>query len=427
MVDLSAYKVPIFTGVNDTPVIPTSTKGGNAADLIKRHNDLIDAVTPELGGSGSSSRPSTYHSGFEEFYVNSSTGLDTNTGALGSPVATIAKVLEIIKSKVVHELIYIYLEGTFTNVDLDFTGLYGTYGTPEKVVEIHIQTASLSIVNLSKAEDDITIYIRGAFTVNQPIVVDGGNWRLGTDGTATQSITNAIGAYVQNVFTFKDATVAFYSSYDTAVNGGQDFDSLFNFINCKVTLGGATFNAVTTRALTFYDSYVMWIGNISGAGNTGTGIYTLLYLSHGSILSKKIPSLIIAGNIGFDTTSSYVGELSVGKNDEFTVADNSFKLMTFEGVIATPAIQDYTNFVRALPEYATNLLYVQAQTDSGSCSISVKTSAGVNLYGAVTASTTLLNQAMTTRKVVNQGESITITVSANTSASNLWVRLIFGI
>lgn len=424
MVDLSAHKVPIFTGVNDAPVVPTSTKGGNASDLIKRHNDLIDAVTPELGGS--SSRPTTYHVVNANLYVNSSTGLDTNPGTSASPIATVAKALEIIKSKCITESFFLYLEGTFADVDLDFTGVYGGYGFPKAILYVDI-TGTLKINNLSKAEDFVQVNIQDGFTVLRPLFVNGGIWQIGNLGGAGDTIINETATTVQSLFTFLNATVYVSVYYDTATNGGQAFESLFEFIDSNVIINTCTFNNFTTgRALGFFSSYAFWNGSISGTNNTGTDTYALLSLMSGSTLNKGNSSFTIVGNIGVDITSRFIGQISIPTNTNFVI-DDSFKLLTFEGVIATPAIQDYTRFVRSLPENATNLLYVQAQTDSGSCNISVKTSAGVTLYGTVTANTTLLNQRMTTRKVVNFGESITITVSSNTSATNLWIRLIFGI
>jgi hypothetical protein len=51
MPDLTTYKVPIFTGINDLPRVPTNLKGGNGADLISRHNSLVAYLeTLETGG-----------------------------------------------------------------------------------------------------------------------------------------------------------------------------------------------------------------------------------------------------------------------------------------------------------------------------------------------------------------------------------------
>lgn len=37
--------VPIFAGVNDTPVVPEVNKMGNGSDIIARHNELITQVS----------------------------------------------------------------------------------------------------------------------------------------------------------------------------------------------------------------------------------------------------------------------------------------------------------------------------------------------------------------------------------------------
>jgi hypothetical protein len=46
--DLSGTRVPIFTGINDTPVTPTATKAGNGSHLIRAHNRLADDVQDAL-------------------------------------------------------------------------------------------------------------------------------------------------------------------------------------------------------------------------------------------------------------------------------------------------------------------------------------------------------------------------------------------
>lgn len=37
--------VPVFSGINDAPVAPTSTKAGNGSDIVARHNELIVKTT----------------------------------------------------------------------------------------------------------------------------------------------------------------------------------------------------------------------------------------------------------------------------------------------------------------------------------------------------------------------------------------------
>lgn len=51
MPNLQPFKTPIYTGINDAPVAPTSSKGGNGSDLIDRVNKLIDAVETALNAS----------------------------------------------------------------------------------------------------------------------------------------------------------------------------------------------------------------------------------------------------------------------------------------------------------------------------------------------------------------------------------------
>jgi hypothetical protein len=42
MTDYSLYKVPIFQGINDVPIAPTATKGGNISHFYSLYNQLID-------------------------------------------------------------------------------------------------------------------------------------------------------------------------------------------------------------------------------------------------------------------------------------------------------------------------------------------------------------------------------------------------
>lgn len=47
--NLQSYKIETFTGINDQPVAPTTTKAGNGAHLIKQHNELVDLLEGYLG------------------------------------------------------------------------------------------------------------------------------------------------------------------------------------------------------------------------------------------------------------------------------------------------------------------------------------------------------------------------------------------
>lgn len=48
MANYQSLKTPVFAGINDVPVIPTSIAAGNASDLIDRVNDLVDAVQTDV-------------------------------------------------------------------------------------------------------------------------------------------------------------------------------------------------------------------------------------------------------------------------------------------------------------------------------------------------------------------------------------------
>lgn len=44
MLDLQYLKVPVYSGKNDLPRVPTSDKEGNGSDVIDRYNGLVDIV-----------------------------------------------------------------------------------------------------------------------------------------------------------------------------------------------------------------------------------------------------------------------------------------------------------------------------------------------------------------------------------------------
>ena len=44
MVDFTDLKVPVFSGINDIPVVPTALKAGNGSHLIATINSLIDRL-----------------------------------------------------------------------------------------------------------------------------------------------------------------------------------------------------------------------------------------------------------------------------------------------------------------------------------------------------------------------------------------------
>ena len=74
MVDFTSFKVPIFPGINDAPVSPTASKGGNGSDLVARFNGLTDTVEQVLSNIGNN-KPVI---GNEQFlYVNIANGNDT--------------------------------------------------------------------------------------------------------------------------------------------------------------------------------------------------------------------------------------------------------------------------------------------------------------------------------------------------------------
>lgn len=55
--DPTELQVPVFTGINDEPIVPTNTNAGNGSDLISRHNLLVTRVVSAFNSiSGGSSQ-----------------------------------------------------------------------------------------------------------------------------------------------------------------------------------------------------------------------------------------------------------------------------------------------------------------------------------------------------------------------------------
>ena len=44
MADYQSFKIPIFTGINDVPRLPTSEEGGNISHFYDEYNKLIDLL-----------------------------------------------------------------------------------------------------------------------------------------------------------------------------------------------------------------------------------------------------------------------------------------------------------------------------------------------------------------------------------------------
>lgn len=55
-------QVPIFTGINDDPIVPTDASAGNGSDLISRHNLLVTRIVSAFSSiaGGSSSTTGTW-------------------------------------------------------------------------------------------------------------------------------------------------------------------------------------------------------------------------------------------------------------------------------------------------------------------------------------------------------------------------------
>ena len=122
---LTDRKIPIITGINDTPSTTGQPKHPNASLLCKNYNDLIDneltALQQSVGGKWNSVPHTATH---DYYWVDSVNGLDTNDG-INSPIKTISKLHELITNKVAQGVgngyLYIYLDGEYTNPDLDFS------------------------------------------------------------------------------------------------------------------------------------------------------------------------------------------------------------------------------------------------------------------------------------------------------------------
>ncbi len=52
--DFSEFKIETFTGINDTPVVPTASKAGNGSHFIQQFNDLITVTEDGLNDADAS-------------------------------------------------------------------------------------------------------------------------------------------------------------------------------------------------------------------------------------------------------------------------------------------------------------------------------------------------------------------------------------
>ncbi len=81
--ELPDPKVPVFPGVNDSPIAPTALTAGNGAHLIQQHNLLVDILNFTLNApSEPNSYPSLNKVLTEDItlYVDSANGNDNNDG-----------------------------------------------------------------------------------------------------------------------------------------------------------------------------------------------------------------------------------------------------------------------------------------------------------------------------------------------------------
>lgn len=115
---LSDHKIPILTGINDVPSTTGQPNHPNASLLCKQYNDLIDnelqGIPPKINDAQGE---------FSDMYlwVDSVNGDDTADG-IDNPVRTIARLHEKIRELKAFNYLSIYISGSFTNPDFDFSG-----------------------------------------------------------------------------------------------------------------------------------------------------------------------------------------------------------------------------------------------------------------------------------------------------------------
>ena len=126
---LTDRKIPILTGINDTPSTTGQPKHPNASLLCKQYNDLIDneltALQSSIQGNSQLSSlllPKTTEQTGSSWYVNADTGSDTTgDGTSGLPFATIQKAIDVIVEGYATNWVTIYCSGTFTNPTFDLS------------------------------------------------------------------------------------------------------------------------------------------------------------------------------------------------------------------------------------------------------------------------------------------------------------------
>ena len=91
MVDYQNRKVPIFTGINDAPIAPTSTSGGNISHLYDLFNTLIDLLEADITTIASNAAVdySTDITNLQSSIATLQTTTSNNTTSINSNTASI--------------------------------------------------------------------------------------------------------------------------------------------------------------------------------------------------------------------------------------------------------------------------------------------------------------------------------------------------
>lgn len=242
-------KIPILTGINDTPSTTGQPNHPNASLLCKQYNDLIDNELTALQ-LNRDNRPYVFYT---EVIVNTTTGNDTTgDGTEALPYATIQRAIDHYTQSNRTGYCYIIVTGNFTNPSLDFSGIYGIVGSP-----VYDTFEGLNI------EDNvyygaIEVYASGSATITYDYEYDNVNYESTesprsyvvspNDYVLFSGITfNIAGTEPMKL---NDSKVAFNSCTINHTHASFESQNVFAVVHSNLIFNNCTFNYDSSKTYT---------------------------------------------------------------------------------------------------------------------------------------------------------------------------------
>lgn len=444
MVDLSTKKIPVFTGINDNPVAPTSTAGGNGSHLIRRYNELVDLVQAQLNqtvevtdtlvdevtlaeatlinlaseiqglaliaGSGIPNFPTTVHPNNLALVVNSITGNDlTGDGTASTPYLTIAKALSILEEKLLPEFVSIELIGTFSE-SLHFENLYALSDASTLAVTNFGNNSGSPEWNFAPVESNNLVFrenqskqVKVQLNQFNLQIADYGiraNYAkdLSFDGLTIEDTTGN----ANNYFTIQNSNV-FFTNVATNGQGSRTFlNSLSSTITTKSGLNLLSYQ----RLFNLTNSILNVTDNVAGANNN-TAIRADSK-SEAYLFGKTIESGVY-----------YKSDNSSIRADSPTT---DYTTDTFDLFIPIPANQDYVFSLSTV--YFGTIVEVIYKTSAGSITAAIVDNNELVAISGLSCDSNLQNSLINPNFSFSKGQSLLLRLTDNVGAANLAVTLI---